>query len=90
MLSNTSCRVHKENLEYHKDGQNFHWTAQQTVIVMTGVKKEASSKVIKRNLQDSNLFPPEQFPTTSQLPTAGQSSEEQFKFLIHLSSDKRN
>ena len=23
------------------------------------------------------------------LPTAGQSSEEQFKFLIHLSSDKR-
>ena len=34
---------------------------------MTGVKNEASAKVIKRNLQDSNLFVDSNFPTTSQL-----------------------
>ena len=67
VLSNTRCHVHKEDLEYQRDGPNIHWTQQQTEIVMTGVKNEASAKVIKRNLQESNLFASGNFPTTSQL-----------------------
>ena len=66
VLSNTRCHVHKEDLEYQRDGPNIHWTQQQTKIVMTGVKNEASAKVIKRNLQESNLFASGNFPTTSQ------------------------
>jgi len=67
VMTNTKSHVLKENSEYVKEGPNFHWTSQQTDIVMTGVKNEASAKVIKRNLQDSSLFVDSNFPTTSQL-----------------------
>ena len=65
---NTRCHIHKEDTDY-TTSKNFHWTIEQTEIVLNGVRNEASTKVIKRNLKDANVFSEDNFPSQSQLTT---------------------
>ena len=69
VVVHTNCKrhVHMEDTEYSNAGPNLVWNVAQTDIVMQGVKNEASTKVIMRNLKDSNVFAEGKFPSRSQL-----------------------
>ena len=70
-----------EDTEYSNAEPNLVWNVAQTDIVMQGVKNEASTKAIMRNLKDGNVFAEGKFPTRSssllKFATVETSSKEQ-------------
>ena len=49
-------QIHEEDSEYVLSSAMFRWTEEQTRMVVQGVRNEAKPKVIRRNMEDANLF----------------------------------
>ena len=56
-----------KDTDYSNAGPNLVWNVAQTDIVMQGVKNEASTNVIMRNLKDGNVLSEGKFPTRGQV-----------------------
>ena len=58
---------HELNAERAGDGGNFRWTVEQTSMIIQGVQNEARPAVIRRNLENANLFHDGKVPSAQQL-----------------------
>ena len=69
MVESNDCNevhIHEEDAEAVEHSKQFRWTNKQTDIITTGVLNHAKPNVIKRNLNNANVFPGSK-PTKVQL-----------------------
>ena len=59
--------IHEEDSEYVLSSVMFRWSVEQTNTIVQGVRNEAKPKVIRRNMEDANLFSDGRIPTSLQL-----------------------
>ena len=59
--------INEEDSEYVLSSVMFRWSVEQTNTIVQGVRNEAKPKVIRRNMEDANLFSDGRIPTSLQL-----------------------
>ena len=58
---------HVANADHDTEGSAFRWTREQTEMIRQGVANEAKPKVIRRNMENANLFSGGRVPTSLEL-----------------------
>ena len=58
---------HVVDQEHCLSGSSFRWTPEQTQMIVQGVTNEAKPKVIRRNMDNANLFSDGKVPTSLEL-----------------------
>ena len=58
---------HEVDPEHCLAGSTFRWTLEQTQMIVQGVTNEAKPKIIRRNMENANLFSDGRVPTSLEL-----------------------
>ena len=58
---------HEVDPEHCLAGSTFRWTPEQTQMIVQGVTNEAKPKIIRRNMENANLFSDGRVPTSLEL-----------------------
>ena len=82
--SNLPNPEHSHNIdeEYRPSNNVFHWTKEQTEMIAQGCRNEAKPRVIRRNMENANLFSDGRVPTSLELSNKVAHTRKVFMALV--------